>query len=165
MHRSFDQIPDHAKLWVFRTNETLEGDYMNGLKTRLVSFMEGWESHGSPVFASFEIIEPHFLLVSAISADGNPSGCSTDKLVHFFEKEKETFQVDFLNNSDVFYLSNQAWSSTHFSEIQEKIESGIIEPDTLLANLQVTKKGDYPSQWLIKAGDSWMKRNFASVKS
>ena len=51
---AFDSLPDHAKVWVYQANRILAETEINEITAYLSEQVNIWESHGSPLQASFK---------------------------------------------------------------------------------------------------------------
>lgn len=166
MKIEFNNIQPESKLWVFHSPKELEDSDKLILIQELESFLESWESHGQAVFGGYEIVDNQFILVSASTSTDNPSGCSTDKLIHCFSSIGQNLGINFMDNTRVYLRNeNKKWKSAHFGELATQIKSGKLKPNDILANTQISKRGDFPKNWELSAGESWLKRKFVLINS
>ncbi len=78
MYIPFEQMPDHARVWVYQSVKPLDAPTQAALTEALEQFTRGWDSHGIPLWASFRLLHGHFIVLAVDETAKDASGCSID---------------------------------------------------------------------------------------
>ena len=98
----FTDLPDHARLWIFTTDQPLSSERSATLLDRLDDHIRQWSSHGRPVPGAATMLHDRFLVVAA-HLEGGVSGCGIDSLVHAVESLGQDMRIDWLDGLHVSY--------------------------------------------------------------
>jgi hypothetical protein len=105
--------------------------------------------------ASFDLRYNRFVI---LAANDQASGCSIDSSVRAMKELGQALNMDFFNRTLVFFLRKDEVFSMAAKQLKKGLEEGTWHTETLTFNNLVESKGDLERSWLIKAGDSWLKR-------
>jgi hypothetical protein len=127
----------------------------------LQHFVSQWDTHGTPLAASFLVPHKHFIVMAADESATQASGCSIDKSVAVIRTIEQQFSVQLLNRSKVAYLQNETVQLLNVADIKQSVANGIISENTLIFNNLVPTLGLWRSEWLVPASQTWTKRFFS----
>jgi hypothetical protein len=159
----FDQMKDTSRLWVYQCNRFLAADETEWLANSLTSFLDNWKAHGQPLLCSFLIKENRFVIVAVDEDSYGASGCSIDASVHELQVLQEKLGVDFFTRDTVVFKMESSLEAVKLSEIKEKVAEGELQPDSPVFNTLVASKADLQRNWVVPAGNTWLKRYFKTV--
>ena len=57
------EYPDNAKVWIYQSSKYLDEDDISYLNVELDDFVSDWESHGSMLKATYEIVYGIFVVI------------------------------------------------------------------------------------------------------
>lgn len=162
MYVSFDQLPPTARLWVYQANRALTRADITAIEAAMQPALAGWVAHGQPLLASARVVENRFLLVGADEAAALPSGCSIDASVQVVQHIGQQIGVDFMDRS-VTYLANGVVASLPLAAVKEAFANGTLTAETPIVNTLIKTNAEYPANWIIPAGQTWLKRYLKPV--
>ena len=83
----FNKLPDHARVWIYQSNQTFNENQISFLTGfRKLSFSV--DSSQSRTEASFELPYYRFIVLAVNEKKLKASGCSIDTSVHYIKKLK-----------------------------------------------------------------------------
>jgi thiol-disulfide isomerase/thioredoxin len=159
MYIPFEQMPDHARVWIYQADRPLTITDCQTIAQTLEKGTQAWEAHGAPLQASFEIRFNQVVVVAVNESVNQASGCSIDASTRWFKELATDLRIDFFNR-DLAIVRGEALELIPISQIKSQVQAGNINPnDTILTPLtdQVAK---YRSAWLCPANASYIQRHF-----
>jgi hypothetical protein len=160
MYIPFDQLPPHARLWIYQANRPLTDAEQAEIKPLLERFATEWSSHGTGLQASARLLHNQFLVLANNESATAASGCSIDKSVSFVRELEERFGVSFFDRTRLAFLQGDEVKLVGMSELKEKVASGEINAHTLYFDTLINNYGDLKEAWPRPASSSWLSRYF-----
>lgn len=160
MFVDFEQMPAHARVWVYQANRTLDKKTQKVIVDNLKKFIDEWDAHGKTLKGSAILLYNLFLIITVDEEYNQASGCSIDKSVHYLKELGEHLDVDFFDRSKQAFVQNGGIVLENFRNLKTHISAGMIEKETLTFNNAVTTVGEMKSEWQVPAGDSWLAKYF-----
>lgn len=160
MYIPFDQLPPHARLWIYQADRPLTDAEQAEIKPLLERFATEWSSHGTGLQASARLLHNQFLVLANNESATAASGCSIDKSVSFVRELEERFGVSFFDRTRLAFLQGDEVKLVGMSELKEKVASGEINEHTLYFDTLVNNYGDLQEAWPRPARNSWLSRYF-----
>ena len=156
----FEELPESARVWIYQSDRLFTSEEENIIIKATEDFCGQWEAHGTPLHSSFRVLHQKFLVLAVDEGVNNASGCSIDSSVRFIKTVEQKLNLNFFDRSQVAFLINDQVLTTDLKAIKNEIGNGKIDEEALTFNLQAQNLGEFNSNWLVAAGDSWMKRYF-----
>lgn len=78
-------LPDDARAWCYVTADPMGDDGVRRLADGLDAFFDGWRSHGRIVHGAAAVLERQVVVVAAVLAQGDISGCGIDQHVRVLD--------------------------------------------------------------------------------
>lgn len=142
MTNLFPAFPDEAKLWVYALARPLAATERDMVRSRLDTFIRGWNSHGTPVRGAYEIVEDRFVLIAGYVDDG-VSGCSTDSMVRVMKELRADSNIDGFDRSLVFFRdANNTVQALKRPDFQELVSAGQVDAETPVFDTTIQFLGD-----------------------
>jgi len=160
MYIPFEEMPAGARIWVYQSDRKLTPEEKNTVSEKLQAFCEQWNTHGSRMPTSFDIMYSKFIILSVDESQLGASGCSIDSSVKVLRDIEEKLDINLLNQGKISFLEGEEVTTTTLPEVKKYIASGKLEKETSIFNPLVDKKQDLNEKWLISAKDSWLNRYF-----
>jgi hypothetical protein len=157
MFAPFDSLPDNARIWIYQSNRKFSKGEVDIISKDLLSFTEQWEVHGKPMKTSFKLCFDQFIILAADEGYNEASGCSIDSSVRVLKNLGSLLNIDLFDRNAVAFKDNEI-TLIPLSKLKEQNAVGRWNRDTLVFNNLITTKGDLSERWLVKAGDTWLKR-------
>jgi hypothetical protein len=158
MYVPFEELPGHARLWIYQSDKKFTPAAKNIISDTLRSFVEGWMVHGEPMQASFDIRFDQFILLAADENVNAASGCSIDSSVRVIRDIGESLGVDFFNRNNVAFRIKDETVLLSLRELKQKSEEGYWSGETPMFNNLVGKKEDLQKGWLVPSRSTWLSR-------
>ena len=168
MYAPFNDIPDHARVWIYQANRPLNSHEVQQIRQWGQPFIEKWAAHGQGLRASLEIFHDHFLVIALDEQHHAASGCSIDSSVGFIRALQEAFDetgqpVDFFDRTLIALYPQQSVTLLPLAQVKKQLTEGTLSPDTLTFNNLIENKADLQHRWLIRLRDSWLARYLPEV--
>jgi hypothetical protein len=160
MFVDFEQMPAHARVWVYQANRTLDKKTQKVILDNLKKFIQEWDAHGETLKGSAILLYNLFVIVAVDEEYNQASGCSIDKSVHYLKELGSHLDIDFFDRSKQAFVQNGGIVLENFRNLKTHISAGMIERETLTFNNAVTTVGEMKSDWQVPAGESWLAKYF-----
>ena len=160
MFVKFDKLPDTARVWIYQASTLLTDQQKKVIEGSAEEFCGQWAAHGTPLQSSFKVLHDKFLVLAVDEGFNMASGCSIDSSVRFMQMLEQKLGISFFDRTQVAFLINEQIFTADLKEIKTEIGSGKIDEETLTFNMQAQSLGEFNENWLVPAGNSWMKRYF-----
>jgi thiol-disulfide isomerase/thioredoxin len=159
MYIPFEQMPDHARVWIYQADRPLTLSDCQTIAQTLEKGTQSWEAHGAPLQASFEIRFNQVVVVAVNESVNQASGCSIDASTRWFKELATDLRIDFFNR-DLAIVRGESLELIPISQIKTQVQAGNINPnDTILTPL-TDLVAKYRNAWLCPASASYIQRHF-----
>lgn len=153
----FDSLPDDARIWIYQSNRKFSSGEADIISQELLTFTEQWEVHGKPMKTSFKLYFDQFIILAADEGHNEASGCSIDGSVRVLKNLGSRLNVDLFDRNSVAFKKEEV-ILIPLSKLKQQNAAASWNKDTLVFNNLVATKGDLKARWMVKAGDTWLKR-------
>ena len=161
MLNSFENMPDHSRLWVYQSDRSFTDEEVEEARTLITNFIENWKAHGKDLAGSFKIFHNQFFVLAVDESYNMASGCSIDESVGLVKQLENQFGTQLMNRTNVAFQVDGEIVLFPLKEIKEKILNGEIEKTTPIFNNFVQTLGDFKASWTLPAEKSWAARFFS----
>lgn len=160
MYIPFDELPPHARLWIYQSSRPLTAAEQAEIKPVLQRFATEWSSHGKGLQASASLLHDRFLVLANNETETAASGCSIDASTRFVRELEERFGVSFFDRSQLAFLNKGEVETVAIGDLKNKVAAGDINKDSLYFDTLVNNYGELQQAWPKPAGSSWLSRYF-----
>ncbi|AFL84029.1 hypothetical protein Belba_1409 [Belliella baltica DSM 15883] len=161
MYLEFEDIAAHARIWIYQSDRKFTQEEVSWIKDRLKAFCEQWNTHGALMPTSFEIKFDQVIILSVDESNLGASGCSIDSSVKTLREIEQKLGVNLIDQGKVGFLASEDTLAVNsVFGIKESVQSGLVNPETLVLNPLVKEKADLENKWLIPAKESWLNKYF-----
>ena len=148
-------LPEDAKVWVHQADRALTQDELREISHILENFVDNWKSHQKEVAAYASIYYRRFIVFMADEHKCHVGGCSISDTITLLEELQKEFGINFLDRMNVGYkITNEMVGSFPFNQLNEMLENGKINDNTIIFNNTVSNKKDFESKWEVSLKDS-----------
>ena len=88
----------------------------------------------------------------------SPSGCSIDSSVRVLKSLEQDLGIQLFDRNRVAFKSGDAVKLIPLQHLKQKFQEGILNEGILTFNNVVTTKSALDHEWLVPAGNTWLKR-------
>jgi hypothetical protein len=159
MYIPFEQMPDHARVWIYQANRPLTPAESQLISQTLEKGTQGWEAHGAPLQASFEIRYHQVIAVAVNESVNQASGCSIDASTRWFKELAANLNIDFFNR-DLAIVRGESLELIPIGQIKSQVQAGNISPTDIILRPLTDQVDTYRSKWLCPANESYISRHF-----
>ena len=152
---NLDHLPNHAKVWVYQSNRSLEENEEKVLSQVMTSFVSQWKAHGTDLAAGFEIRDHRWLILAVDESQQNATGCSIDSSVHLIKEAGEKLGVDFFDRQLIIYEQEGRRKEDRMHDFWAKRKAGVVNDETVVFNTLAKDLGELRSKWETSFAGSW----------
>lgn len=152
-----------SKVWIYQASRLFLISEALQMEDMLKEFVAGWKSHGTPVKGFAQLLFGRFILLMADESATGVSGCSTDSSVHLIKEIEKKFNNELFNRQFLAFIIKDKIELLPLSQLQYAIENSFVSSNTLYFNNTVTTKKQLETEWIIPAGESWLKNKFKAL--
>ena len=168
MDISFEHIlptnfDDHSKVWIYQSSRRFAMSEALEMEEMMQEFVEGWNSHGTPVKGYVNLLFGQFVILMADETATGVSGCSTDSSVHLIKKIEQTFKVNMFDRLSLAFVIKDKIELLPLAQLNYALENNFITADTLYFNNLVSTKKDLVQKWILPAKESWLANKWSVV--
>ena len=129
---TFEELPGHARLWVYTADRDLTAEEQEAVLEALSRFLEGWAAHGAALVAAGAVLYDRVLVVGLDERQAGATGCSIDKLVGFVRAQGEALEVDWFDRHQVLWRQpgEEVWQATRTAEFWARRKAGMVQGTT-----------------------------------
>lgn len=166
----FDQLPSHARVWVYQSNRRLSDDEVRFIEQEGATFSDQWAAHGQALHASVIVQHNHFLIVAVDERELGASGCAIDSSVGFVRSVADALRkagapVEFFDRTLVAFWKDDSVALVPLREAKEQIAAGEISADAYLFNNVIATKTALEDAWKVPVRISWLARYLPKVEA
>lgn len=156
----FHELPKSSRIWIYQSNRKLSDEETALANNKLMSFVEQWAAHSTPLKASFEIKYNRFIILAVDQEYHAASGCSIDASVRIIQELEQQFGVDLLDKMNVTYKTGEFIAHKTLIDFKKMAKEKAVNAQTIVFNNLVNTIEEYEEFWEIPAGESWHSRFF-----
>ena len=155
---TYDQLPDHARLWIYAADRDLTAEEVATLERELGEFTASWTSHSRDLDAYGGIWAKRFLVLGVDEGRAAASGCSIDTSVRTVQQLGASIGVDFFERNQLFTLHGDALKAYPTDAFGAAYLRGEITDETVVLDPLVQTKSAAKSGFRKPLARSWHKR-------
>ena len=159
---NFDQMPSHARVWVYQANRELTTQEVTGIQQFLKNQISDWAAHGAALLGSATLLYNRFAVVAVDETQNLPSGCSIDASTRWFKEIEAQTGLSFFDRS-IAFLQDDHVETVEMLKGKQAVNEGLIAVDTTVFNPMVTTMADFRTNWQVPAHQSWLKKYFLKL--
>ncbi len=151
-------LPDSARCWVYQSAAEIPEEIVPALEEALHEYTSHWESHGSILPASAEVLHRRFVLLAVDPRGDSVCGRSVDASVRLMREVGERFGLNFFDRMQLAYMKQGTVETAHKDDFAALYAAGEIDEETLVFDNLVQTLGDWRRGWLKPLKNSWLYR-------
>jgi hypothetical protein len=160
MYTPFEEMPDHARVWVYQADRTLTDAEKVEMEQHLRTFVDQWTVHSKDLKASAKVFPDRFVVLAVDENHNQASGCSIDASVRFVQELEKHYNLSLFVRTEVAYLEGETVKTASVKDMKQQVSEGVIKADTTVFNNLVANVGELNSQWKTPAESTWLSRYF-----
>jgi hypothetical protein len=154
--------PD-SRVWIYQCNRLFTIPEALQAEDLLNQFVNGWQSHGTPVKGFATIFFGQFIIIMADENATGVSGCSTDSSVRVIKEIEKLCGVNMFDRTSLAFLVKNKVQLLPLSQLQYALDNKFIDAEIIYFNNLVTTKQELESKWLQPVKESWLAKKIALV--
>lgn len=152
---TLESLDSNSKIWIYLADRFLNSSELERLENELRYFLQNWSSHGAELSAGFTIQANRTIIVGVDEKSAAASGCSIDKLVHFFKQQGEEMNINFFDRMQVMFERNEEIEFTPLNNFWAMRKANILNDDTMIYDSTVRNLQEWRDGWRKRFSDSW----------
>ena len=158
MFVSFNKLPDHARVWIYQSNQTFNENQISFLTKDLENFLSQWTAHNKELEASFELPYNRFIVLAVNEKIIKASGCSIDASIRHIKKIENKMGVILLDKMNFIFKNDNLLVYKPLESLKKMFKEEQINSETIVFNNLVMTVEEYKNLWEIKLKNSWHNR-------
>lgn len=151
-----EDFHESSRVWIYQSSRLFTMQEALEIEDRLEQFLEGWQTHGTPVKGFGTLLFGQFVVLIADETATGVSGCSTDSSVRVIKKIEVDFSVSMFDRQMLAFLSKEKVQLIPLAQLNYALDNDLLSPNTLYFNNIVTTLGDLKQKWIIPIKNSWL---------
>ena len=147
----FNQLPDHARVWIYPSNRELTKSEISKIENLAEDFLNQWTSHGNDLQAGVNLPYDRFIVLGLNESIQSTSGCSIDASVRFIQSLEADFDIVLLDKMNVTFKKQNTIDYIPLNEFRNKAKRKEVAPDVIVFNNLVLNKIEYETLWEVPA--------------
>ena len=156
--KEYVSYPENAKVWVYQSNKLLDADEIAYLNVQIDDFISSWESHGSLLKATYEIVNNLFVVFFVDEEGDRMCGTAQDNSVKLMKQLEQELEVTFLDRMVQSYKKDDKIEVVKMSDFTTLLEENKIDENTIVYNNMITTKAGFDDNWEVPLKESWHKQ-------
>ena len=128
----FNQLPDHARVWIYPSNRELTKSEISKIENLAEDFLNQWTSHGNDLQAGVNLPYDRFIVLGLNESIQSTSGCSIDASVHFIQSLEADFDIVLLDKMNVTFKKQNTIDYIPLNEFRNKAKRKEVAPDVIV---------------------------------
>jgi hypothetical protein len=160
MYLPFAQMPEYSRVWVYQADQKLSEADEKIVHERMKTFCEGWNTHGSLMPTSFELVESQILILAVDESKLGASGCSIDSSVRILRELEKALNINLTDQGKIsLKKSSGEMKVIPALGVKSRVTSGEIDLQTEVINPSIRVKADLQNLWQ-PVRNSWLNKYF-----
>lgn len=154
---TFDQLPEHARVWVFASDRPLTKDESSTLLGEVDQFLSNWKAHGAALRSAREWRDDRFLAIGVDPTAEQASGCSIDGLFRGLQALERALATGLVAGGRVFYRDAKGAPQLALrKDVASLYAKGVITEDTPVFDTSITDAKAWRERFVKPARESWV---------
>lgn len=160
MYLSFDQLPDHSRVWIYQAERPLIEEEVDLINQKMTKFCEGWNTHGNGMPSSFKLLYNQILVLAVDEYGLGASGCSIDSSVRALKELEYLLGINLTDQGKVITKDNTGEVKVLSAlGLKSKVREGVITLNQEVINPLIKTKADLTQLWQ-PVENSWLNKFF-----
>jgi hypothetical protein len=152
-----------SRVWIYQCTRLFTIPEALQAEDLLNQFVNGWQSHGTPVKGYVTIFFGQFIIIMADENATGVSGCSTDSSVRVIKEIEKLFGVTMFDRTSLAFVVKEKIQLLPLSQLQYAFDNKFIDAETIYFNNLVATKEELETKWLLPVKESWLAKKIALV--
>ena len=161
MYIPFDQMPEHARVWIYQCDRLLNNEDAEAITQKLQQFISNWQAHGTDLKASFKLPYKRFIVIAADQEHYAPTGCSIDASVAVIREIEQEFNLNLFDRMTIAFKKDEEIETFKMNQIKQLAGDGALNANSITFNNLVENVGQLATAWEVPAKETWLSRYFA----
>lgn len=154
---TWDSLPGTSRAWLYMADRVLTSEEQDALRKDIDTFLQEWVAHGQSLQASWRFEGGRCLVIALDERSPNATGCSIDAKVRWLQAFGQQWGLDWMNRNSVTYKVGDTltWCDQPLASFWAARKAGIVDDDTLVVNVVISKKLECEPTLVVAFKQSW----------
>lgn len=145
-----------SRVWIYGASQAFSASEKIVVEEKLALFTREWTSHQQPLKATAGLWFDSVLYFVVDETQAEVSGCGIDKSVKLVKELEAATGVNLFNRLLIYLKEGETVKICTKNQIQELVDSGEINADSLILNTLAQTKDELDNQLWIPLQKSWV---------
>ena len=154
-----------SRIWIYQSTRPFQLSEVMEIEEMLENFLDGWNSHGTPVKGYANIFFGQFIVLMADETATGVSGCSTDSSIRLMKEIEERYKVNLFDRQMLAFVIKEKVQLLPLNQLKYAADNHFINAHTLYFNNLIQTKAELDNNWMIPIKDSWLAKRISFPES
>ena len=154
-----------SRVWIYQSTRLFVLSEVMEIEEMLENFLDGWNSHGTPVKGYANIFFGQFIILMVDETATGVSGCSTDSSIRLMKEIEERFKVNLFDRQMLAFVIKEKVQLLPLNQLKYAADNHFIDAHTVYFNNLVKTKAELENTWMIRIKESWLAKRISFPES
>lgn len=158
MFVDYSTITEDAKVWVYPSSRKFYPNEIEGIESKIKTFLENWKSDTENFKASYKFLYNRFLIFFADDEGASLTKSDVDTLVSFILTLQQEYDVALLDKMNACFKQGEFVQYKDLKDFKKLLKNKAITAKSIIFDNLITTKNDFDNNWEIPIEESWYNR-------
>jgi hypothetical protein len=158
MFVNYSTITEDAKVWVYPSSRKFYPNEIEGIESKIKTFLENWKSDTENFKASYKFLYNRFLIFFADDEGASLTKSDVDTLVSFILTLQQEYDVALLDKMNACFKQGEFVQYKDLKDFKKLLKNKAITAKSIIFDNLITTKNDFDNNWEIPIEESWYNR-------
>lgn len=158
MFVDYSTITEDAKVWVYPSSRKFYPNEIEGIESKIKTFLENWKSDTENFKASYKFLYNRFLVFFADDEGASLTKSDVDTLVSFILTLQQEYDVALLDKMNACFKQGEFVQYKDLKDFKKLLKNKAITAKSIIFDNLITTKNDFDNNWEIPIEESWYNR-------
>ncbi len=156
MAMTIDELPPHARVWVYKCDRRLTDEEQRHVVEQGGRFLRSWSSHGAPLTAAIGVWYERFVVLGVDEQQVGAGGCSIDESVHFIRELERGMGLKLTDRMVLWVERDGRHEVLRIDDVPALLRGGELNADTMVYDDLLSTRADLQTRFRVPLRQTWM---------
>jgi len=158
MFVDYKNIADSSKVWIYPSSRKFYTDEIDGLNTKIQSFINRWKSDNENFKTSYQFLYNRFIIFLADDKKSPLTSTEINEQVTFILQLQQDYEVELLDKMNVCFKQGNYVQYKELKEFKKLLKNKSVSEKTIVFDNLVQTKEELENYWEVPITESWYNR-------
>lgn len=158
MFVDYSLITEDAKVWVYPSSRKFYPNEIEGIESKIKTFLENWKSDTKNFKASYKFLHNRFIIFFADDEDASLTKSDIDTSVSFILSLQQEYDVALLDKMNACFKQGEFVQYKDLKDFKKLLKNKAVTAKSIIFDNLITTKFDFDNNWEIPIEESWYNR-------